>query len=140
MGNTVRIKVSRLKPEHLRECPVWMWVDDFDDESLIEPVPPTNPLPDDLGDLFVKADFYTPSGRHFSGFIIVADTVYVAELEAEGEYFGFNKALKDLGEESLDELRRRIGDESAEIFPLRYETGYRLYDGTPLSGTFDPFN
>jgi hypothetical protein len=141
MENTVKIRVSGLTRKHFDQYPVWTWVEDSDEEDLVCPILETDPLPTDLGDLFIRADFWTPTGLHLIGDVglAIGDDVYVIKFEASGKGFIFNVRLKDLAEESLAELRKTLGDENAQIFPLRYETKFRFADGELIAGVFDPF-
>jgi hypothetical protein len=139
MKNIPKIKVSQLTLERFQEYPVWTWTDDFYEEDLVCPVVDTEPLPNDRGTLFIKADFWTPTGQHFDGCVNMHVEVYCVELFVGSRQFGFNVRLQDLAEEDLQELRQVIMDEHVQIFPLRYRTNFQFANGERVEGIFDPF-
>ena len=139
MKNILKIKHSLLTPERFQEYPVWSWTEDFDEEDLVYPVVETEPLPGGLSALFIKADFWTPTGRHFEGYVVAHIEVYCVDLFVGSRKFVFNVRLGDLAEQVLQELRQAIMDEQAQIFPLQYRTNFRFANGERVEGIFDPF-
>ena len=139
MKNILKIKHSQLTPERFQEYPVWAWAEDFYEEDLLCPVIEMDPLPNDRDALFIKADFWTPTGRHFEGYVVAHIEVYCVELFVGSRKFGFNVRLQDLAEQELQELRQTIMDDQAQIFPLQYRTNFRFANGERVEGIFDPF-
>ena len=90
MENILKIKHSQLTLERFQEYPVWAWTEDFYEEDLVSPVIETEPLPSGLSALFIKADFWTPTGRHFEGYVVAGIEVYCVELFVGSRQFGFN--------------------------------------------------
>ena len=148
MENIVRTKIGKLTQAHFDEYPVWTWAETSweEDEDLVCPVLQLDPLPYDEGDLFIKADIWTPTGLHFLGNVSLAvgDGVYAIEFALDGKDYGFNlhifHHMKDVGEQSLAELREALDDINAQIFPLRYETKYRFEGKDLIAGIFDPIS
>lgn len=142
MADPVEIGVGKLTPDHFNQFPVWTWVDDFYNEDLVTPVLETDPIPSDVGDVFIKAEIWTPAGVRFDGNII-ADTIEVSvvELDVPGLHIGFNlhPYAEVLNEKSVASLRRIIGDDNAQILPLTYRTTYQFEGGELISGVFDPY-
>lgn len=139
MKNILKIKHSQLTPERFQEYPVWAWAEDFYEEDLVCPVIETEPLPNDRDALFIKADFWTLTGRHFEGYVVAGIEVYCVALFAGSRKFVFNVRPGDLAGQMLQELRQAIMDEQAKIFPLQYRTNFRFADGKRVEGIFDPF-
>lgn len=136
MESTPNIEHRELGPAALESYPVWTWDEAFEEENRICPVSNTDPLPDDLDALFVKAAFLTPAGRHLGGYVVADVDVFAVTIFLSGQKFGFNVRLTDLAMSTLRELRQAIGEEDP-VFPLHFETGFRLADGKQLEGSFD---
>jgi hypothetical protein len=134
------IKVGNLTREHFERYPVWTWVEDWEQEDLVRPVVKTDPLPSDLGDLFIKADFRSATGLAFIGDVSfsVGNGVYNISFEARGRTFHFNVHAKGLAREYLAELLVALGDKDLRIFPMRYETKVRFAGEDFIAGEFDP--
>ena len=145
----VVIRCSDLTQAHFEQFPCWAWVDgeyfvcedcEEYDEDVITPITQTDPISPETYADFIKADFVTPSGLHFAGFIVGGSQPFAVELFFGEDGFGFNVSLKDWAQETLNKLRRALGQD-AEIFPLTFTTGLRYADEEDLiAGTFDPFS
>ena len=101
MENILKIKHSQLTPKRFQEYPVWAWTEDFDEEDLVSPVIETEPLPSGLSALFIKADFWTLTGRYFEGYVVADIEVYCVRLFVDSQRFGFNVRLQDLAEQAF---------------------------------------
>jgi hypothetical protein len=130
------MKATEITRSLLEQQPVWSF--DEDQEQYC-PVGTEEILPEDAVPLFVKASFTTPDGRHFDGYVVTSGSVYNVELFLGEHAFGFNRSLQSLARRELELLRDELRDPKLEVFPLRYETGFRFPGERLLAGTFDPF-
>lgn len=142
MESIVKIRSSELSLEYLERYPVWEWDEgDFENEDLITPVETVCLLANQLCDVFVKTTFVTPEELVLEGYVgtLVDSEVYMIELFLNNKCYAFNnhKILQDMASESLQELRRELGNENAVIFPLRYESPPVFANGETLVGVFD---
>jgi hypothetical protein len=140
MTELIKIKLSELTKKHFEDFPVWAWAEDPIAEDLVSPVLETHPIPVEAAADFIKAEFQTPSGLRFDGYVIDADAVFAINLFIDHHQVVFNVQMdRAWVERGLAELRTAIGDQEAQIFPLTYKSEYRLSDGTIIAGEFDPF-
>jgi hypothetical protein len=122
---------------------VWTWYKGslFETEDEVYPVDLACQSVSDFDTLFMKASFTTAQGYNFVGSVsynVERDEVYGVEFSFKGDDFGFNANLKDLALKEIKRLRTALGDESAEIFPLKYENNLEFESGKrlELSGVF----
>jgi hypothetical protein len=119
-----------IHPAMFDECPVWA----SDDDDNFIAVHNRDPLPEDLGNLFIKVDFVTPGGVHLAG-CVTAPARHYAAIFAGSEVFHFNAALRPSDLE-VDRLNRLLPELDGKIFPLQYESIYRFANDLAVAGSF----
>lgn len=128
------LELEDLTPAHFEQYPVWGIFGE--DNDLYTPVIETDPIPLEAAAEFIKADFYTPSGVHFEGFVI-SSRAYAIGLFVGGEYLLFNCLLPDMAHDDVKKIQLAIGQE-VQIFPLEYRTNFRMEgDEDLITGMFD---
>ncbi len=96
-------------------------------------------------DLFVRANFSSPSNVSFKGYIVGVINIYCIVLFYKGEKFIFNKNLPERCFKTIykltDVLQSDLGRTIvvADIFPLKYETNINLEGYCNVSGEFNAF-
>jgi hypothetical protein len=139
----LRIKVGNLSSEWFEKYPVWTWYVGslFEAEDEVCPVDLACQSISNFDFLFVRANFLSVQGYNFLGSVsydVKRDEVYCVQIFLRGDGFIFNANLKDLALKEIKRLRTALGDESAEIFPLKYENNLEFESGKrlELSGVF----
>jgi hypothetical protein len=122
------------------QFPIWADVDD----DLYRPVEGVVTLPEDMGQLLVRALFVTPAGTNIDGYVALGrGRVYAIGLFLKSREVGFNINLSDLAEEKFKSLQKALPTAQARskamVFPIRYATGFKRANGEELAGIFDPF-
>lgn len=130
--------IKLLTAGHFQDCPMWRFVEST--ESY-RPVRKPEELPESVKDLRTKAEFISPNGLKFNGYIVGADRVFSIGLFIAGKLIGFNKNLpksllvKQVGQ-LLSALPHGAAAGAKDIFPLEYVTqfdwedlGYRNFRG-----------
>jgi hypothetical protein len=115
----------------LAQCPVWSRRDD----EQLEPVYDHEPLPDDRGELYVKADLTTPRGVKLPGCILLPSCHFVLVFVGDERFF-FNNQIEPLASD-LERLHRLVPALGERVFPLRYATPFHFGGEPPISGEFD---
>ena len=127
--------VEILEEGHFSKCPIWCL-----EEDLFYPVTTPDEMPEDPGDVRIKANFCTARGLHFSGYIVGFEKVFSIGVFVNGAGYRFNRNLPDLSGEQLSEMIKSLGSEklkgASDMFPLHYETcfgwkdeGYNNFSG-----------
>ena len=102
------------------------------------PVENFDPLPEDEPALFLKAEFETPRGERFKGYLVGDDTFYAFGLFVDGNEHVLNLNVPKLIEATERELAATRG-ESFRLFPLKYETSLAFAGHPRISGVLaDP--
>ncbi len=127
------VKIDLTKHDFDR-CPVWYWDDDLDGYL---PVLSYDPLPDDRGNLRVRAVFVAESGERFHGYLIGIVKPFAFELFWGEEAFGFNLNLPDLARGEVSRLRVAVGSSELRLFPVRYYDDVGFVDSPRLSGVIE---
>jgi hypothetical protein len=133
--NVPVVRIEDLGQAHFEQYPVWGRYGESDE--LFTPVLKTDPIPRSAAAEFIKADFYTPSGLHFAGFV-VTDQAFAIGLFVDRAEFSFNRFLPDQAHKTLRELQLAIGKD-VQVFPPAYRTNFRIEGKDLIAGTFDPF-
>lgn len=137
-NQVMRLKVQGgikiLEPGHLEQHSAWA---EDDSGEFLFPVRQIDPLPEDLGSLFLKADFLTGNGMTLQGYVVDDFNVYAACIFVGGEKFRLNLHLVNSSRQALQRLCDVIGIGLENCFPIRYIIAFRRRDGTILSGVFD---
>jgi hypothetical protein len=146
MNEKLSAGVKSLNEEHFIECSVWR---DDRDLDLYFPVYSPDEMPEDVRDLIIRVEFFTPNGMTFKGCIKGIDkginTLLVIWIFHEKMKYGFNRNLPKLCHEELDklvsELPQGIPKSDDDFFPLRYETRFNWEDSGYKNfwGEFDAF-
>jgi hypothetical protein len=128
----MRQHAERLSKEMFDGWPVW--ADDEYDEGF-EQVDPYDPLPTDR-DVYVKANLITPQGRAIPG-CVRTDGVFAAMFVGDNVY-PLN-ALLAVSDDETKALRDELGiDHDAPVFPVRFQTPFRLATEGTFGGVFQP--
>ena len=129
MARLAEIGVNLITLECFRQFPVWAWSGSMD---YYQPVVDFTTLPDDLGNLFIKATFVTPDCQQFDGEISLTGLheAYAANLLIDDQSFD----LDDMFEKELSRLRQYLGQPDLQLFPLEYHTEFHTADGEPIKG------
>ena len=122
-----------LTEELLEKHPVWMWNDSMDD---LVPVEDFIPLPNDEGDLFIRAMFEMPSGKRALGSLTGCGSCYAFSIIIEGKEFIFNINLPSRNLEKEKTIADELNDPSFSLFPLKYESEFYFEGEGKISGTF----
>ena len=145
----VVINSSELTQAHFEKFPCWSELDgeyyicdeaEPYDEDGITPITQTDPIPAEVSPDYMKANFVTPAGLNFAGYICGGRHPHAIALFFGDDEFLFNWFFKDWTQKTLTELREALGQD-AEIFPLTFNTGLRYADEEEeIAGTFDPLS
>jgi hypothetical protein len=128
------MKVKRLNKYSFEQHPVWRW----DDENTSHiPVDQSDPLPDDVGDLFIKASFYAPDGLMLEGYIVGLVSFHAIGIFVDDKSLLFNSNFPQMAHQELGELYSFLRMKPFPVFPLRYETNFHFAGGDNISGFFD---
>jgi len=122
-----------LTEELLNKQPVWKWNDSMDD---LVPVEDFIPLPNDEGDLFIRAMFEMPSGKRVLGSLAGYGSYHSFSVIVEGKEFDFNINLPSMNLETEKEIADELNDPSFSLFPLKYESEFYFEGEGKISGTF----
>lgn len=146
MSTLLESGVTLLERHHLDKHSLWR---DDQDKNLYFPVRTPNDMPDNPGDLLIKANFITPIKINFSGYIKGInkgiDKLLYINIFYNGQSYGFNYNLPSLCHVHLNELIEALPEGSAnskdDLFPLRYETcfDWENYEYSNFWGSFDAF-
>ncbi|MDN8618029.1 hypothetical protein [Variovorax ginsengisoli] len=122
-----------LTPSDFMEFPLWRYDEDADGYF---PVRGEADLPGRVRDLSLRAEFTTPAGNVFEGYIVGVENVFSIGLFGNERIYHFNKNLSDLSREQAEEFLAASGLSGKlhyeAMFPLRYETKW----GSPLFNDF----
>jgi hypothetical protein len=122
--------VPKINAAMFDECPVW--AGEYDEG--FSPVYNYDPLPENLGNLYVKVEFVTPGGVRLAGCVTTPARHFAAVFVGRDAFY-FNARVRPLDAE-VDALNRLVPELRRQIFPLHYETKYRFTDQPPLVGSF----
>jgi hypothetical protein len=132
--------VGDLTPDDFRQHPVWSWLENDFDESLVTQVEATNPLSDeDYGVLFIYAALVLSDGTTLEGTVSINTSnrqIYLIEFFDVDSSFLFS-GTRPPEDGTLEQLSIRLAKEIDDITPLTYITPYYLEDGTAIKGTID---
>jgi hypothetical protein len=141
-NNGVGIKpYSELRPNDYRQHPVWSWLENDWDESLVTPVAIANPLnEDDYGALFVYATLVLQDRTIMEGQVTIATlkkTVYLIEFFDDNEscYVTRNPYSSEYG--TFEQLAAWLNKAVDDITPVEYITPYYFEDGMAIKGVVD---
>lgn len=100
-----------------------------------------NPFDADCLAVTIKASLRSADGMDFDGTICIErafDEIYLVEIWAKQQWFGFNRYLLDLAMQARKDVGIAFGKPDPDLFPLQYHT---LMDkpAFDFTGTFDPF-
>lgn len=145
--NTDWKKSSELTLADFHAHPVWTWVEDERDESLVMPVDCGRTLPsnEDYGTLFVASEFRLSDGTIVPGAVLVRMSdrrgergVYGLELAGtSGNLFTFPLHPFLQGLVSREALANWLRKPMRLVFPMVYDTSYVFADGEPLIGRIE---
>ena len=122
--------VPKINAAMFDDCPVWAGEYDEGFSAVFN----YDPLPQDLGTLYVKVEFVTPGGVCLTG-CITTPARHFAAVFVGLQGFYFNARLRPL-ESEIAGLNRLVPELQGQIFPLRYETTYRFASQSPIAGSF----
>jgi len=128
-------KVLSLTEELLDNHPVWEWNAGHD--HLQPLVLDGQVLPEDHGELHVKAACRTCCGLAVNGYVIALGEPHVVGLFVAGDEFIFNKGLPGMVAQEAKKLFVKLNVKPSSLFPLEYDTNFAWGDGTPLKGSFE---
>ena len=114
--------------------PIWTWDDANEGHH------PTDELvahPEEHGVLFIKCKFRSPDGTEFLGYLIGCSSFYAFGFFVCNEEFGFNLNLPDFADQSVEEIRKRIGKPEFQLFPLAYESEIKDSNGQSIKGILE---
>lgn len=120
----------------LARHPVWQWDDSMEGHL---PVMTYDPLPADLGTLFIRAKFEAASGEGLRGYLVgdvlVGDvSFYAVGLFVGGEDFPLNVGLTEFLAQSVSRIRQLLGRPALQLFPLKYVDDVGFVHSPPLRG------
>jgi hypothetical protein len=113
-------ELPRINATMFDECPVW--AGEYDDGFV--PVFNHDPLPEDVGNLYLKVEFVTPGGVRLAGCVSTPARHFAAVFVGRAAFY-FNAAVSPL-EREVQDLKRRVPELKDDIFPLIYETSYHF--------------
>lgn len=127
-----------LKPPDFKDCPIWRYDEDADGYF---PVRGESDLPERVRDLSLRAEFTTPGGNVFEGYVVGVENVFSIGLFGNERIYHLNKNLPDLSQEQAEEFFVESGLTSQlsyeALFPLRYETKWGGPMFNDFSGVFE---
>ncbi len=114
-----------------------------DEKIIYYPVHTLDEVPDEHYNFFIKAEFVSPSGIKFKGFLVSISRYYCIGLFYKNKKYLFNKNMfKELYEDTKEIITlidspkiKRISD----IFPLKYRTVINMPGIREVEGSFDAF-
>lgn len=135
-----KLRVNFLTETHFTISPIWKFIDGID---LYEPIFSPEDIPDDSRDLRIKAEFTTPSGIKFFGYVVGVQNFFSIAFFINGKNIHFNKNAVDLSLEQFDELSKAFlpnkNIKIPDIFPAKFTTMINLPGWKNISGEFDAF-
>jgi hypothetical protein len=124
--------------QDFQSCPVWRY---DEDDDLYHPVMRESDLPDSQRDVSIFAEFKTPGGHSFSGYVVGISRVFSVGLFCGDRTFHINKNIPDLSVEQVRELLACAGLDDVhtvgEFFPLEYRTLILRDEFVDFSGRFE---
>ncbi len=116
----------------------------LDDENIIYyPVHSLEEIPDDIFSFYVRAEFTSPAGIKFKGYLTGITKYYSMGIYFNNKRYIFNKNLYKESYEDIKEIITLINSprikKVSDIFPLRYRTNINMLGIRELEGTFDAF-
>lgn len=127
------IPVESFNEACLKDSPVWAWDDSGD---YVFPVGQRSPLPTDLGELMIEADFVAPSGMHLRGVVNNPPGEYSISLFVGNQVIHLNSNLPSVARAELGRLFDLLGVQPFDLFPLRYETQFHFPGKPNIAGVF----
>ncbi len=114
-----------------------------DEKIIYYPVHTLDEIPEEAYNFFVRAEFISPSGIKFKGFLVSVTRYYCMGLFYKNKDYMFNKNLfKECYSRTKEIITlvdspkvKRISD----IFPLKYKTTIHMPGIRELEGSFDAF-
>ncbi len=114
-----------------------------DEKIIYYPVLSLEEIPDKPFNFFVRAEFVSPSGIKFKGYLVSVTRYYCMGLYYYNKEYMFNKNMfKECCSRTTEIVTlinspkiKRISD----IFPLKYRTNINMPDIRELDGAFDAF-
>ncbi|WLE58836.1 hypothetical protein GIY62_17260 [Burkholderia plantarii] len=127
-----------LAPQDFATWPIWRY-DDEDD--LYHPVTSADQLPESERALSIRANFRTPDGRSFAGYVVGIERVFSFGLFGGDRVFHVNMNLPDLSAKQLNAFLQVQSCESGQtfesLFPLTYTSSINEEPFVDFSGQFD---
>ncbi|NNJ26675.1 hypothetical protein LzC2_27650 [Planctomycetes bacterium LzC2] len=101
------------------------------------PVGEYEPLPEDLGTLFILANCKLSGGHQFEGYVVGTGSIYALNLFVDERSFMFNANLQGLADEEASQMAGFLSIDVRDVFPIHYETCFGFPGSENLSGEFD---
>lgn len=117
--------------EMFKQCPVWRWNSSNDGYC---PVHQNDPLPEDEPTLFIKANFESPSGESFRGYLVGSDSFYAFGLFVDGGEYVVNLNLPETLELASKAISEKLKTDRFQLLPLKYSTGVHFSGNSNISG------
>jgi hypothetical protein len=127
--------VGKLTRDCFARYPIWAW-DESNEYHC--PVLVFEPLPDDLGTLFVKATFSSSDGQEYGGYLVGGENPYAVGIFVGETSCLFNANAPDLIPLVISDMEAILRKRVVNLFPLRYRSEVRSKDGGLLAGVFNP--
>jgi len=124
---------DKLTTGRFLEHAVWCW---NEDETYHLPVTDHEPLPEDLGTLFVRAKFKLPGGCQLDGYIFGLHSILGLGIFIGDREVVFNANLPDFAVDDERLVCGLLDIETGNLFPIRYETKFHYKDEMNLCGEF----
>ncbi len=127
--------VKNLTKELFDRHPVWKW-----DKTNEGHCPVENPetLPEGDPSLFFRAIFKTSDGETFNGYVIGRESFYAFGLFVEGKEIVLNLNLPEFIQEEIQEICALLGRQNLQLFPLHFQTQFRVDEKHEIQGTLSP--
>ena len=113
----INMETKMLTESLLNQYPVWTWNESNDARC---PVYNHEPLPGNVSSLFIKAQFTTAEGDHFTGYLSGRKKFHAFTLFFDGISYHFNLNLGDQVRAKASELGVALGKTDFKLLPLRY--------------------
>lgn len=115
--------------------PVWCWTAD---NEHYQPVLNYSPLPEDRGNLFIKAKLISADGESFNGSIIGYESYHALSIFHEGQEYTLNLRSKHLLNMGLGRLWKGLNREIENFFPITFKTNLLYESGKKVEGVLQP--
>jgi hypothetical protein len=138
MNDSNHKDISELTFSDFAVYPIWTWVEDDENESLVMPVDYVAALSEDHGTLFVACEFSLHDDTKMAGVLSVRMSdhfVYLLSFpKAGGGFFDFSLHPQLKKAVNREQFAAWLQKPPTRIFPITYNTPYVFSDGQPLIG------